>query len=418
MGSILIKGVELNSIPTDIYIEGKYIRKIGQNLPAADRVIDGSGKAIVPGFVNCHTHAAMTLFRGFGDDMQLMPWLEERIWPNEAKMTGEDVYHGVRLACLEMIKSGTTTFFDMYEHFEETAKAVDDMGVRAVISFACFDHFNPVLREKAKRSIREMYDKTRNMSDRITFAVGPHAIYTVSGELLQWIAEFAEDKNLLIHLHLAETVGEVNDCLTKHGTTPVRYLQRLGILSSRLVLAHVIHIDAEEVAILAAHNVKVVHNPASNMKLASGYRFLYDEMSKAGVTVGIGTDGCASSNNLDMIEAMRYSAFLGKAWRGDPEVMTASEMLKAVTVSGATITQLNIGKVEEGCLADLTILDLRSPAFTPNFNFVSNLVYAANGGNVDTVICDGRVLMENKKVEGESDILNKAANAAYNLAAR
>jgi len=419
MGSILVKGVELNSVSTDIYIEDRIIRKIGHGLDCvADYVIDGNGKAVVPGFINCHTHAAMTLFRGFGDDMQLMPWLKERIWPNEAKLTDEDVYWGVKLACLEMIKTGTTTFFDMYEHLEATARAVDEMGLRAVLSFACFDHFDPELREKAKDRIKDMYRKTHDVSDRLTFALGPHAIYTVSGELLQWVDAFAAEYDLLIHLHLSETEGEVRDCVERHGMTPVRYLDSLGVLSPRLMLAHVLHIDDDEISLLAANGVKVVHNPASNMKLASGYRFKYEEMRKAGVTVGLGTDGCASSNNLDMIEVMRYSAFVGKAWRGNPEVLTASEMLQAATESGAEITRLNTGRIEEGCLADLTLLDLRTPAFTPNFNFVSNLVYAANGGNVDTVICDGRILMENKKVEGEGEILDKAAQIAYNLIAR
>lgn len=417
--SILIKGAELNGAVTDLYIEGKYIKQIGQGLSVtADTVIDGNRKAIIPGFVNAHTHAAMTLFRGFGDDMALMPWLEQKIWPNEAKMTRDDVYWGAKLACLEMIKSGTTTFFDMYQKFKGTADAVEEMGLRGVLAGVCFDFFEADQAEKCKQHNRKLYSEISEYSKRIQFALGPHAIYTVSGELLRWVHDFSDEHNLPVHLHLAETEAEVENSIRQFGLSPVRYLYKLGVLSPRLILAHGIYVDNDEIRMLADYGVKVVHNPASNMKLASGMNFKFKEMRAAGITVGLGTDGCSSSNNLDMIEAMKLASLLGKAWRKDPEALTAAEMLHMATEQGASIVGLKAGRIEEGYLADISLVDLHIPAFTPNFNLVSNLVYAANGSCVDTVICDGKVLMRDKKVPGENEILEQAARAAYKLVAR
>ena len=395
------------------------IKQIGEGLSfPADKILDGSRKAVIPGFVNAHTHAAMTLFRGFGDDMPLMPWLEQKIWPNEAKMTREDVYWGAKLACLEMIKSGTTTFFDMYQRPRVTADVTEEMGLRGIIAGVCFDGFDKEEAEKCKRHNERLIQDVDNYSKRVRFSIGPHAIYTVSGELLKWAHRFAMEHQIPIHLHLAETEGEVKDSLDRFGLTPVRYLYKLGVLSPRLIIAHGIYIDDDELRMLADHEVKVVHNPASNMKLASGIHFKFKEMRQLGITVGLGTDGCSSSNNLDMIEAMKLASLLGKAWRKDPEALTANEMLQAATAEGAAMFGLKAGQIKEGYLADLCLIDLNTPAFTPNFNFVSNLVYAANGSCVDTVICDGKILMENKKVPGEDEIMEKATEIAYNLMKR
>ncbi|MBR2497015.1 MAG: amidohydrolase [Parabacteroides sp.] len=416
--SILIKEVLLDGRIKDVYIQENRIQQIGEHLEVrAEQVIDGKNKALIPGFVNAHTHAAMTLFRGFGDDMPLKAWLEEKIWPSEAKLTSEDVYWGTKLACLEMIKSGTTTFFDMYHKFSASAKAIEEMGLRALLAGACFDHFDPELRERGKRAVEKLYAEAATFSDRIQYAAGPHAIYTVSGELLQWIHAFAEEHQIPIHLHLAETEGEVQDSVKQFGLTPVRYLYQLGILSPRLILAHGLYVDEEEIQMLADQGVTVVHNPASNMKLASGYRFKYSEMKAAGVRVALGTDGCSSSNNLDMVEAMKLASLLGKAWRKEPEAVTAKDIFHTATLSGAEAIHLKAGQIAEGFLADLCLVDLRMPAFTPNHNFISNLVYAANGSCIDTVICNGKILMQDRKVPGEEEIMEKAADLAYKLVA-
>ncbi|MBQ4162299.1 MAG: amidohydrolase [Parabacteroides sp.] len=416
--SILIKEVLLDGRIKDVYIQENRIQQIGEHLEVrAEQVIDGKNKALIPGFVNAHTHAAMTLFRGFGDDMPLKAWLEEKIWPSEAKLTSEDVYWGTKLACLEMIKSGTTTFFDMYHKFSASAKAIEEMGLRALLAGACFDHFDPELRERGKRAVEKLYAEAATFSDRIQYAAGPHAIYTVSGELLQWIHAFAKEHQVPIHLHLAETEGEVQDSIRQFGLTPVRYLRELGILSPRLILAHGLYVDEEEIQMLADQGVTVVHNPASNMKLASGYRFKYSEMKAAGVRVALGTDGCSSSNNLDMVEAMKLASLLGKAWRKEPEAVTAKEIFHTATLSGAEAIHLKAGQIAEGFLADLCLVDLRMPAFTPNHNFISNLVYAANGSCIDTVICNGKILMQDRKVPGEEEIMEKAADLAYKLVA-
>ena len=436
--SILLKSVELDGQIVDIYIEGNIIKRIipivsaleagfgiemsygveeGYRIDAGsvDTVINCHRKAVIPGLINMHTHAAMTLFRGYGDDMPLMTWLKEKIWPNEAKLTYNDVYWGAKLACVEMLHSGTTTFFDMYHMLDATAQAVEEMGLRAVLSEACFDHFNPKLAERSKQNIIKRFSEKKQYCKRIRYALGPHAIYTVSGELLQWTADFAKDNDTLIHLHLAETEDEVAQCRERFGTTPVRYLHKLGILSPRLVLAHVLYIDDDEVSILADNGVKVVHNPASNMKLASGYMFKYKEMREAGIMVAIGTDGCSSSNNLDMIEAMKLASLLGKVWRKDPEALACNEVFYSATEAGADIIGTNSGRIKDGSLADLCLIDLNTPAFTPNFNFLSNLVFAANGSCVDTVICDGKIVMMNKKVHGEDEIMEKTARSAYDL---
>ncbi|MDR1676203.1 MAG: amidohydrolase [Tannerella sp.] len=416
---LLIQSAELNGVSTDIHIVGNRIRRIAPAIDAPGAtVIDGRRKAVIPGLMNMHTHAAMTLFRGFGDDMPLMPWLNEKIWPNEAKLTEDDVYHGARLACVEMIQSGTTAFFDMYHYPDATYAAVEETGLRAVLSEACFDHFRPELTEKTRRRIADRFHPSAFRNPRIRPALGPHAIYTVSGELLQWAHEFAETHDLPVQIHLSETEGEVELCRARFGTTPVRYLHRLGVLSPRWSLAHALHVDEEEIALLAEHGVKVVHNPASNMKLASGYRFKYKEMRAAGVTVGLGTDGCSSSNNLDMVEVMKLASLLGKAWRNDPEALPCDEMLYAATEAGAKLAGCDAGRIEEGRLADLCLIDLTMPVFTPNFNFVSNLVFAANGSCVDTVICDGKILMQHRTIPGKEDILEQAAKTAYDLIRR
>ena len=416
--SILIKNVLHQDKLTDVLIEGNRIARIAEGIsaPAGAEVLDGTDKAIIPGFVNTHTHASMTLFRGYGDDLPLMTWLEDYIWPVEAQMTAHDVYVGARLACLEMLRSGTTCFLDMYMHPLETAKAVEEMGLRAHLSYTLFDQGNAERAELDRKRSYEYFDRFKEFSDRITFTLGPHAIYTVSGEQLQFCHQFAVEHNVKIHLHLSETKGEIDECVRLHGLTPVRYLDKLGILSEHLVLAHVVWIDDEEMDLLAKHKVSVVHNPASNLKLASGYAFKYEEMKRRGIRIGIGTDGCSSSNNLDMVVAMKLASFLGKGWRFDSTACKADDIFASATSVGADILGIPAGRVEEGALADVCLVDLNTPELVPLNSLTSNLVYATSGSScVDTVIVDGRILMRDKYVPGQEAIIAEAREVARRL---
>ena len=416
--SILIKNVLHQDKLTDVLIEGNRIARIasGISAPAGAEVLDGTDKAIIPGFINTHTHASMTLFRGYGDDLPLMTWLQDYIWPVEAQMTAHDVYVGARLACLEMLRSGTTCFLDMYMHPLETAKAVEEMGLRAHLSYTLFDQGNAERAELDRKRSYEYFDRFKEFSDRITFTLGPHAIYTVSGEQLQFCHQFAVEHNVKIHLHLSETKGEIDECVRQHGLTPVRYLEKLGILSEHLVLAHVVWIDDEEMDLLAKYNVSVVHNPASNLKLASGYAFKYEEMKRRGIRIGIGTDGCSSSNNLDMVVAMKLASFLGKGWRFDSTACKADDIFASATSIGADILGIPAGRVEEGVLADVCLVDLNTPELVPLNSLTSNLVYATSGSScVDTVIVDGRILMRDKYVPGQEAIIAEAREVARRL---
>ena len=416
--SILIKNVLHQDKLTDVLIEGNRIARIasGISAPAGAEVLDGTDKAIIPGFINTHTHASMTLFRGYGDDLPLMTWLEDYIWPVEAQMTAHDVYVGARLACLEMLRSGTTCFLDMYMHPLETAKAVEEMGLRAHLSYTLFDQGNAERAELDRKRSYEYFDRFEEFSDRITFTLGPHAIYTVSGEQLQFCHQFAQEHNVKIHLHLSETKGEIDECVRLHGLTPVRYLEKLGILSEHLVLAHVVWIDDEEMDLLAKYNVSVVHNPASNLKLASGYAFKYEEMKRRGIRIGIGTDGCSSSNNLDMVVAMKLASFLGKGWRFDSTACKADDIFASATSVGADILGIPAGRVKEGALADVCLVDLNTPELVPLNSLTSNLVYATSGSScVDTVIVDGRILMRDKYVPGQEAIIAEAREVARRL---
>ena len=408
--SILIKNVLLNDQRTDILIEGNKITSVSNNIKTEgiDTIIDGSNKAAFPGLVNGHTHAAMTFFRGYGDDLPLEEWLNSKIWPNERNLTDEIVYWGTKLACLEMIKTGTTTFNDMYFRFKESARATDEMGIRGVFPQLMFDGLDPVQAKKVQSRINAK-DFEGNYSSRIMFSIAPHAIYTVSGGSYKWAMDFAKEHNIIVHTHLAETQIEHQNAVKNFGMSPVRYLNSLGVLRPNLVIAHCLWLDKDEIQMLADNDVKVIHNPNSNLKLASGHKFLYNEMNDKGICIGLGTDGCSSSNNLDMIEAMKMMSLLQKGWRLDPTALPAEETIKVATENGAKALNINSGKIEVGKLADIFLVNINTPAFTPfNNNTASNLVYAANGNNVDTVICDGKVIMENRKVCGEEEILQKA----------
>jgi len=409
---LLIRNVQLDGNTTDVLIEGNRFKAIGKGLEAsAEQTLDGSGMAMLPTFVNMHTHAAMTLMRGYADDLDLHDWLENHIWPLEAQLGEEDIYHGTRLACLEMIKSGTTCFNDMYWHFHGTARAVEEMGLRAVLSSVFID-FSDAAKAAEQRELSErLFRESQRYSDRIGFALGPHAIYTVSKESLKWAARFAEENEVPVHIHLSETQKEVDDCLALYGLRPVEWLEKIGFLGPRVVAAHVLHVTDEEIGILARNNVHVVHNPASNMKLASG-NFRYRRLAAKGGAMSLGTDGCSSNNNLDMLEEMKIAALQAKLLHDDPTVLPAPAAFDMATVNGATALGLDCGEIAEGKLADCMLVDLSNHRLAPGYRLVDDIVYSADSSCIDTVICDGRVLMRNGRVEGEDEMVEAAREFA------
>jgi 5-methylthioadenosine/S-adenosylhomocysteine deaminase len=417
MASLLLRDVLLDGEPTNVCIEGNKIASVGPRREA-DRVVEGKGMAVLPGLINTHTHAAMSLFRGYADDVPLQPWLRERIWPLEGRLKPEDVYWGTKLACLEMIRTGTTCFNDMYFHMAEAGRAVREAGLRAFLSYGFIDLFDP---SRAEEEIRRSQDLVRFVRDlrasRIQPALGPHAAYTVSASSLGWIKEYADAEDLLVHFHLAETEGEVKEFREKHGRPLIPYLDDLGFLGHNLVAAHAVWLDDGEIGTLARRGVKVAHCPTSNMKLASGV-LRYRALASAGVTVSLATDGPASNNDLDMFEAMKIAALLQKLSTGDPTILTASEALALATEGGARALGLKAGRVSEGYLADLILVDLRHPSMVPNHNLAANVVYSSGGSAVDTVIVDGKILMRGGRVRGQDAIVEGAARAARELAER
>ncbi len=406
--SLLIKDVQLDGAPTDVLIEGNRFKTIASGIDeTGHEILSGAGRALIPGFINMHTHASMSLLRGYADDLHLHDWLNNHIWPLEAELTEEDIYHGARLACLEMIKSGTTCFNDMYWYYHGVARAVEEMGMRATLSSVFID-LNDAERAAAEReqAVR-LFEESRRYSDRLSLALGPHAIYTVSKTSLKWAKAFAREHGLRFHIHLSETEKEVEDCLSLYGLRPVQWLEKIGLLDELTLAAHVVHVTDAEIGILADCGVEVVHNPVSNMKLASG-SFPYQKMERAGVKLSLGTDGASSNNNLCMLEEMKIAAMQAKVTHGDPTVLPAQTVFEMATCNGARALGLETGAIREGLLADCVLVDLDNPRLVPGFSLIDDLVYSADSSCIDTVICDGRILMRDGHVDGEEEIIAEA----------
>ncbi|MCQ8894808.1 MAG: amidohydrolase [Methanolinea sp.] len=421
-GPLLIRNVKLDAKPTDILIDDRgMISAVGREVgrvagKEADRVIEGNGATVLPGLVNTHTHAAMTLFRGYADDMPLSAWLSEKIWPIEALLTGEDVYWGTKLACLEMIRSGTVAFADMYFFMEDAARAVSEMGLCAVLSYGFIDLFSEEKRERECRNTDKFVRFVESLENpRIRPAVGPHAVYTVSPEGLRWCAEYAAQREIGIHIHVSETEKEVRDAVSQWGKRPVAILDECGILTPRTVAAHGCWLDRDECMLLARRSVHVSHNPTSNMKLATGRAMPYHWLKEAGASVTLGTDGCASNNSLDLFTDMKIAALLQKFAWNSPTLLPAEEALAMATSSGARALGTGNGRVAPGEPADLILIDPRAVCNTPVHSMTSNIVYSCTGSVVMTTICHGRVLMHNREVPGEDEILRQAARAARAL---
>lgn len=409
----LLKNIVLNGEKRDIFIEENRVKKIGKNLNLkAEEKIDGKGiKAVLPGLINCHTHSAMSLFRGYADDLPLEVWLKKKIWPLERKLEEDDVYWGTKLAILEMLKTGTTYFNDMYWQEEAPIAAAREMGIRAKIGLVLLD-FSPIgTPEYIEKLFNRLKDKNQ---EPITFTVSPHSIYTVSKENLIWAKNFAKKNKLLLHIHLSETEKEVKDCLEKHKLRPVEYLDKIGFLNENCLLVHSIWLSEKEIKILAKRNCNSVYCPCSNMKLASGI-FPYLKLKRAKVNICLGTDGAASNNNLDLFEEMKFGNLLQKVAEKNPIIAPAKEVFELATKNGAKALKINSGEIKEGNLADIILIDLKEICLTPGNNLISDLVYSCNGNCVSDVICNGKILMRERKIEGEEEIKIMARKRAENL---
>jgi 5-methylthioadenosine/S-adenosylhomocysteine deaminase len=375
---------------------------------------EGGGLTRVPGLVNGHTHAAMTLFRGFADDLPLMEWLEEHIWPAERRLTDEDVYWGARLACLEMIRTGTVAFWDMYWQPAATARAVRDAGLRAVIGAPLIDSGGAAgsaqLREDAERSLDEIEaERAQPGGHRISPALAPHAIYTVSEDSLRWVGEFAGERELPIHIHLSETEQEVHDCLAAHGERPAAYLDRLGVLGPRTLLAHGVWLDRAEIELIAERGATVVSNPVANLKLAVGGVFPHAGASDAGVAMGLGTDGAGSNNSLDLLADLKIFALLQKHEAGDPAAVTAAEVLAIAEGRRSPLLEPDPG--------DHLLVRVDAPELSLG-ELDAGLVYAASGAVVDSMVVAGETLMEGGAVAGAAEVVARAREAAARLGLR
>jgi len=385
----------------DILIEEGRIASVGRDLKdeGDDEQIDGRGKLAIPGLINGHTHLAMTLLRGYADDMELMPWLQEKIWPLEAKITDEDVFWGVKLGCLELIRFGITCYNDMYYYPDVTAKATREMGLRAFVSGVVFD-MKPEMLSQVEPFIRRWKD-----DDLITPAVGPHAAYTCSEETLLKAKEIADRHDCMVHIHLSETREEVDGFLMSKGKSPVEYLDSLGLLNSRLAAVHCVWLSPEDCYLLAERKANVVNCTVSNLKLTSGIAPL-NTLMKADVNVCLGTDGASSNNNLSLFEDMKVTAIAQKNAYHTPAAFPAEQVWKLVTENAWQAFRLNMG-LHPGALADLALIDLKKPWFCPKTNIISHLAYSMAGG-VDTTIVNGKVLMRDGIIPGEEEILEKA----------
>ncbi|MFZ5591470.1 MAG: amidohydrolase [Bacillota bacterium] len=413
MSRILIRGATIITMESTspvppiengaIAIEGNTLAYAGplSGLPAdfqPDQTIDATGMLALPGLVNCHTHAAMTLLRSYADDMPLMSWLNDKIWPLEANLERDDIYWGTMLACLEMIKSGTTCFADMYFHMRRAGQAALDAGMRASIARGMIG--TAPNSEEALAYSRELVQSWQGQGDgRITVTLGPHAPYTCPPAYLEKVVRLAHDLNVGIHIHLAETRDEINMINQQYGQTPIALMEQVGLFERPVLAAHCVHLTEADIEILVRRRVGIAHNPQSNMKLASGIAPV-EKLRRAGAIVGIGTDGAASNNNLDMFEEMRTAALLQKVSTGDPTALPAYAALYMATAGGAAALGLEgrVGRLQAGLRADLILLNTRVPHLCPPHDWYAHLVYAAGAADVDTVIIDGRLVMQNRQV--------------------
>lgn len=403
----------------NIFIEGDKIKYIGKNVENfyPDKVIDAKGDAVLPGFVNAHTHIAMSLLRNYADDLPLYEWLTKKIWPVEAKLTAEDVYWGSMLSIVEMIRSGITCFADMYFFMEEVGEAVKESGVRGILSRGLIEEPNKDIDNKEKLNYtRNLYKDWNGKADgRIRVMVAPHAPYTCSPKYLEKIMDLTKELNAGIHIHLSETKKEVEDSIEQYGKSPVEHVYNLGLFQFPTVAAHCVHVSDEDIDILSENNVSAVNNPSSNLKLASGFAPV-ESMIDKGVNVALGTDGSSSNNNLNMFEEIHIAAIVNKSVNESATSIPAITALKMATINGARALNWDdeIGSIEVGKKADIIIVDMDKPHLCPRHNVVSALAYSAQASDVKTMIVDGKIIMEDydiKTIDVEKVMYNTEKHA-------
>lgn len=404
MNKLLIKNVELLHTPNDelynIGIVNNKITYIGKETPAdmADaEILDGRGKLATPGMVNTHGHVSMTLLRSYADDMALMDWLQNKIWPIEEKMNANDIYWGAMVGIAEMLKGGTTCFADMYAFMDDVARACNDTGIRANLCRGLIG-VSPEKDIKLAEN-NELVEKWQGYDNgRIRVTYGPHATYTCPTDYLEKVIKAASEHNAEIQMHLCETKIEVEMCLKEHGMTPIQYVNKLGLFENGTIAAHCVHLTDEDIEIMAQKNVRVAHNPQSNLKLASGIAPI-SKLLANGICVGLGTDGASSNNNLDLLEECRVAALLHKATNFDPLTVPASKAWEMATIDGAKVLGFkNLGLLEKDQLADIVLWDMHKAYWYPRHNKLSQLVYAANSSDADTVIVAGKKVVENGRL--------------------
>lgn len=386
-----------------ILIEDQFIKKIGKmskinQIKEYDYLIDADEKIVLPGYINTHSHAAMTLMRGYADDMPLDRWLQNKIWPFEAEMDADDIYWGTALALMEMIKTGTTTFSDMYFAMDRVADIVGKSGIRAVLAEGLIEANDG--QEGLNKALKFALDYSGAADGRITTMLAPHAPYTCGREYLEQIRDLARENSLPIHIHLSESKKEIFDFLEKHQLSPVKYLAEFDFFANHVLAAHCVHLESGDLEIISDNNIQIAHNPMSNAKLANGIAPVKKYLDK-GVNVSLGTDGVSSNNSLDMLKEAKMASYLQKIKYSDPTAISTKNILEIITINGAKALALsNVGLIKEGYQADLQLIDINnSTFFYPHHNNLSNLFYAADSGSVDTVIVAGKVLMENKELK-------------------
>ncbi len=397
-GTIITKNGVIDT--GDVVIDASrisYVGKSKQYKEKFDRVIDASDFLVMPGFVNTHTHLAMTLMRGISDDVPLQKWLNEIIFPIEAKLTEDEVYIGTLLAAIESIKSGVTTVADFYFHMDAAAKAVKEIGIRANLGFGLASKFDmDTLKLKFAEKFIEKYNNSEG--GRILASFAPHAPYTCTLKFMKAISERARKMNVIVHTHLHETEKEIADFKKKYGKTPIQKLEELGFFKAKVNAAHCVHMEKEDYKILKDNNSGIALNPQSNLKLGSGIPGI-PEMLKYHLNLGIGTDGASSNNNLALIEDMRLVSFLAKGVSRNPELLPAKKLLEMSTETGAkNVGFEDVGVIKEGYKADIILIDKNSPNLTPFTDPYSMVAYSMEPGNVHTVIIDGKLVMENRKI--------------------